>query len=116
MRDRRKNPLFKLSCNIRWLIYNGFKSIGFKKNSRTENILGCSYTDFKFYIENQFESWMTLYNQGVYTGNYNETWQIDHIEPISNAITKDDIIRLNHYTNLRPLCSKKNLEKGNKIL
>ena len=56
---------------------------------------------------------MTENNQGKYTGNYNETWQLDHIEPVSNASTIEDVIKLNHYTNLRPLCSKKNLEKSN---
>ena len=35
-------------------------------------------------------------------------WDIDHIEPLANATCEEDIIRLNHYTNLRPLCSKVN--------
>ena len=35
----------------------------------------------------------------------NKTWDIDHIEPLSSAKTEEDIIRLNHYTNLQPLCS-----------
>jgi hypothetical protein len=35
----------------------------------------------------------------------NKSWDIDHIIPISSAKTKEDIIRLNHYTNLQPLCS-----------
>ena len=33
---------------------------------------------------------------------------MDHIIPISIAETEEDIIRLNHYTNLQPLCSKVN--------
>jgi hypothetical protein len=58
---------------------------------------------------------MTWENHGRYTGNYNETWQIDHIIPISNGLSEEEVINLNHYTNLRPLCSKKNLEKSNKL-
>ena len=92
-----------------------FKRIGTKKNTKTEHILGCTIQEFKTYIENQFECWMTLENHGIYTGVYNETWQLDHIEPISNATTPEDIIRLNHYTNFQPLCSKKNLEKSNML-
>ena len=112
--NRKKiDPLFGLSCNLRSLVYNAYKINGFKKNSRTENILGCTFEEFKKYIENQFEPWMTENNQGKYTGNYNETWQLDHIEPVSNASTIEDVIKLNNYTNLRPLCSKKNLEKSN---
>jgi 5-methylcytosine-specific restriction endonuclease McrA len=56
---------------------------------------------------------MTWENQGKCMSNYNETWQLDHIIPISNAKSIEDVIKLNHYTNLRPLCSKLNLEKSN---
>jgi hypothetical protein len=39
---------------------------------------------------------------------YNKTWDIDHITPTSSAITEEELIKLNHYTNLKPLCSKFN--------
>jgi hypothetical protein len=84
--------------------------------SRTFEILGCSYEEFKSYIENKFESWMNWNNHGLYTGNYSETWQLDHIIPISSAKTEEDIIKLNHYTNLQPLCSKINqIDKKDKL-
>ena len=35
----------------------------------------------------------------------NKSWDIDHIIPTSLAKTEEDVIRLNHYSNLRPLCS-----------
>lgn len=113
---KKKNDfLYKLTKNIRSLIYHTFRNQSYKKSTKTFNILGCSFEDFKIYLESQFENWMTLENHGIYTGNYNETWQLDHIEPISNAKSVEDIIRLNHYTNFRPLCSRKNLEKSDKI-
>ena len=37
--------------------------------------------------------------------NYGVVWDIDHIKPLSSAITEEDIINLNHYTNLQPLDS-----------
>jgi hypothetical protein len=40
---------------------------------------------------------------GIYT--INKTWDIDHIIPLSSAKTEEDIIKLNHYTNLKPLCT-----------
>jgi 5-methylcytosine-specific restriction endonuclease McrA len=58
---------------------------------------------------------MNWNNQGKYTGKYNETWQYDHIVPISSSMNEDDILRLNHYTNFQPLCSRKNLEKSDYI-
>ena len=33
---------------------------------------------------------------------------IDHIIPISTAKTEEEIIKLNHYSNLQPLCSYTN--------
>ncbi len=47
-------------------------------------------------------------NRGKYNGDFNYGWDIDHIIPISSADSEEDIIRLNHYSNLRPLCSKIN--------
>ena len=39
-------------------------------------------------------------------------WHIDHIIPLATAKTEDEIIRLNHYTNLQPLWAIDNLKKG----
>jgi len=44
-------------------------------------------------------------NRGLYNGEPNYGWDIDHIIPSSTAKTEDELIRLNHYTNLQPLCS-----------
>ena len=49
-------------------------------------------------------------NKGLYNGEYNFGWDIDHIVPLSTASELEDVIRLNHYTNLQPLCSKINRE------
>jgi hypothetical protein len=90
------------------LISKGFRQNGYSKKSRTNEILGCSFDEFKLYLESKFEDWMTWENRGKYNGYFNYGWDIDHIIPISSSKNEDDIIRLNHYTNLRPLCSKIN--------
>lgn len=113
---RQTNDLFKLKTNIMRSISRAFESTGIKKTNKTNDILGCSYEEFKYHIEKQFEIWMNWNNYGPYKINEIRTWQVDHIKPISLAKTKEDIILLNHYTNLRPLCSKKNLEKSNRLL
>jgi len=41
-------------------------------------------------------------------------WHIDHIMPVSMAKTYDEVIRLNHYKNLRPLWAHENLAKSDK--
>ena len=75
---------------------------------RTHELLGCSLEEFKVYLESKFEPWMSWGNYGKYNGEYEYGWDIDHIIPVSSAQTEDDIIRLNHFTNLQPLCSKFN--------
>ena len=44
-------------------------------------------------------------NYGLYNGKKDYGWDIDHIIPLSKAKIEDDVIKLNHYTNLQPLCS-----------
>ena len=51
---------------------------------------------------------MTWENHGKYNGEINYGWDLDHIIPISSAITIEDVINLNHHTNLQPLCSYTN--------
>jgi hypothetical protein len=111
------DPLFKMIKNIRNLIGVSIKRQGFDKNSKTITILGCSFNEFKSYLESKFETWMDWGNKGKYNGELNHGWDIDHIIPISSAITEEDVIRLNHYTNLQPLCSKINrdIKKDNLI-
>lgn len=51
---------------------------------------------------------MTWDNYGIYNGTLNYGWDIDHIKPTSLANTEQEIIELNHYTNLQPLCGYTN--------
>jgi hypothetical protein len=106
IKERRKSdPIFRISQNIRVYIRNCFRYKGVKKNTKTENILGCSFMEFKIHLESKFEPWMNWDNYGKYNGDANSGWDIDHIIPLSTAKTENDIYRLNHYTNLQPLCS-----------
>jgi hypothetical protein len=101
----KNDPLYRLKHNIRSLIRHSIKRNGFIKTKKTHEILGCSVELFKQHLESQFESWMTWDNYGMYNGTPNYGWDIDHSIPSSTAITEDDVIKLNHYTNLKPMCS-----------
>lgn len=105
---RKTDPLYNLKNNIRGGINKAFSRNGFKKNSRTHDIIGCTYEELKSYLESKFLPWMNWNNQGKYNGTLNHGWDIDHIVPISTAKTEEDVIRLSHYSNLQPLCSKVN--------
>jgi len=100
--------LYRLTCNVRSSIRRGFLNKGYKKNTKTYKILGCSFEELKKHIESQWEDWMSWDNYGLYNGEYGYGWDIDHILPLSTAINEGDVIRLNHFTNLQPLCSYTN--------
>ena len=70
--------------------------------------LGCSFEEFKIYLESKFEDWMTWKNYGKYNGELNYGWDIDHIIPLASAETEEEVLILNNYSNLQPLCSYTN--------
>ena len=99
------DELFRLKQNIRNLVKYSLKNKGVKKESKTINILGCSFEEFKNYLESKFENWMTWENYGKYNGKPKFGWDIDHIIPMSSGKDEKTILALNQYTNLQPLCS-----------
>ena len=110
--NKYKNDInFRMSILIRSIIKQSFKTKNITKKNKTQEILGCSFEEFKQYIEGKFEPWMTWENHGNPIDlifELNKTWDIDHIIPLTSAINECDLIRLNHYTNLQPLCTYTN--------
>ena len=104
-KKRKEDSLYKLKGNIRNLIRIFFRKHTIKKNSKTHQILGCTFEEFKIHIEKQFLPWMNWNNYGKYNGEFEFGWDLDHIIPINSALTEEDIIKLNHYSNFQPLCS-----------
>lgn len=102
------DPLFRLTITISANIRHNLKKHSYAKNSKTQKILGCSFTELKSHLESKFENWMSWDNKGLYNGQNNYGWDIDHIIPLSSAKTEEELLKLFHYTNLQPLCSKIN--------
>jgi hypothetical protein len=102
----------KFIKTVRVLIYTSFKRScngNFVKNQKTEHILGCGLKDFIQHLQSLFTEGMTLENHGKGPGY----WNIDHIIPLSSAKNEEEIIKLNHYTNLQPLWFEDNMKKFN---
>ena len=104
---KKEDIIFKLKTKLKTDIYISLKRR--KKSKLLEEIIGLTIEEYKKYIENQFEEWMTWENWGLYT------WHIDHIIPLSSAKTEGEVYLLWHYSNLRPLSATENLKKGNKF-
>ena len=104
---KKSDPLFKLSGDIRSLICITLRNGGWKKYSKTANILGCTFEEFYAHIEKQFTEGMSWDNR--------ELWHLDHIYPVSRALNEEHLLQLNHYTNFQPLWARDNIIKGNKL-
>lgn len=115
-KKRAEDPLYKLTSNVRCLIKNTFLSKGLKKANKTEEILGCTIEFFIDYISAQFKDEMSVENYGSCKDeSCTRYWELDHIYPVSKAISEEHLIQLNHYTNFRPLWYEDNRNKHNKI-
>ena len=114
-RKMKNDLVYRLKIKLRKKIRESLKNNGYTKKSNTYTILGCSYKDFKIYIESNWEGWMSWDNYGLYNGEENYGWDLDHIVPLSSAQCEEDIIRLNHHSNIQPLCShiNRNVKRDN---
>ena len=103
---RNSDPLFRMIYNLRRRLSSYCRAIKVKKSTRTKEMLGIDLAGFKSHIESKFQEGMTWENYGQ--------WHVDHIKPISLARNEQDIVELNHYTNLQPLWASENIKKSNK--
>ena len=103
----KEDPLYNYKERCRAVLRNALKLGSYKITSKPYKLLGCSYDYFKTHIENQFTEGMNWDNRGE--------WHYDHIIPISNAKTEEEVNKLNHYTNFQPLWAKDNRFKSSKI-
>jgi hypothetical protein len=106
----KKDPIFRTIICVRARVNNFLREKNFNKKNKTIEIVGCSPSELKKYLEKQFINGMTWENHSLYG------WHIDHIIPLSSAKTEEEIYKLCHYTNLQPLWATDNLKKLNKIL
>jgi hypothetical protein len=104
---RHSDQLYAFRENIRNLVRQSFRDRNYTKSSKAQLIIGCDWVALKNHIEAQFTDGMSWANRGK--------WHVDHIVPLASAKTIEDVVRLNHYTNLRPLWALDNLKKGARI-
>ena len=106
------NPVGHLASKIRHRIREGFKQINSRKISKTEAILGCTFQELHEHLQRKIDHWN--WTRGFELGIIltNENMAIDHIKPLSTADTNEEIIQLNHYTNLQLIPQIVNMKKS----
>tara|TARA_R110002050_G_scaffold135261_1_gene257907 strand:- start:63 stop:974 length:912 start_codon:yes stop_codon:yes gene_type:complete len=109
--ERQKtDPLFALSSRLRSRTYHAFKAKGYRKTTKTQETLGAEWEIVKKHIERQFTKGMNWSNNNM------KGWHIDHKIPLDSATTEEELIKLCHYTNLKPEWAEYNQSKSNKII
>jgi ribosome-binding protein aMBF1 (putative translation factor) len=106
VKRRKSDPLFNLKERLVQRIHNGLKYKSWKKPDSLTNSIGCDAQYLCNHIESMFQPGMNWDNRSL--------WHIDHIVPLSSAKTPEEMLKLNHYTNLQPLWASDNLKKSNK--
>lgn len=101
------DPFYRAKTDARNIIRKAIYNNGYSKKSRTEDILGCSFIEFKAHIESLFLENMNWDNRNM--------WEIDHITPLSFANNENEILLINNYKNLRPIWTIDNQLKSDKI-
>jgi hypothetical protein len=103
--------LHRMAGNLRTCTRIYMRQSGYKNGSRINKIIGCTPDELRLYIESKFQPGMTWENHG----NGLNSWNLDHIIPLSSAKSKKELIKLGHYTNIQPLWYTENKQKFNKI-
>jgi hypothetical protein len=107
-----KDINFKLNRRIRATINTEINRNRNKntKSYKTLELLGCSISEARSYLESKFLEGMSWDNHGL------KGWHIDHIKPLASFDLTDPEQQKQafHYTNLQPLWWQENLQKGSK--
>lgn len=107
---RKVDKVFNLAFKMRCVIANHLRVRGYTKRSKTYEIIGCSFNDLVLHLENTFYvNYGVELNRGLYEV------EVDHIIPMTTAKSEEDVIKLNHYTNLQYLLKVDNRNKKDKI-
>ncbi len=123
------DPAYRLRCIVRNRLASLLSKLGIDASGKTASIGGgCTSGQLSRFVEQQFEGWMNWGNQGLYDPEEYERgiqkWQMDHCYPLGPFMTTENIEELgleevmkraNHWSNLQPLCAKKNNDKGDTI-
>jgi hypothetical protein len=112
IKQRAKTDLsFRLKKTLRGRLWAALsRHSGTEKCAKSMELLGCTVTEWKTFIESKFRRGMTWENYGT-------EWHIDHVLPIAKFDLTNPIQQklAFHYSNTQPLWKTENLSKGDRI-
>lgn len=105
---RRNDPLYAYVRYIRGVTNHAIRS-ECETSRKAESLLGCTLQEAREYL---LSTWLSRYGH-AYDG---EKYQIDHIIPLFQASTIEEVNFLLHYTNLQMLTPEDNMKKGKSLI
>lgn len=105
------DSMYALKRNLRRRLSKALESKKWIKSNHFAQYIGCTLEELKSHLEIQFTEGMTWNNYGI----GEKCWTIDHIIPLSLAKTEEEMYKLCHYTNLKPMWYLDNIHKSDKI-
>lgn len=104
----------KFASDIPWKLFmmarSACKRVTGKSIKKQEalDLLGCTFEEYKEYLESKFQPGMSWENHTV------DGWHIDHILPLNESeVSQEEKLKRLHYTNTQPLWAEDNYSKGN---
>jgi 5-methylcytosine-specific restriction endonuclease McrA len=91
---------YRLESNTRCRLNHYLKTQGKTRNQKTVESLGCTISEYKTHLQNQF-------NNNMSWKNYGKFWEVDHIIPLSKGGSF-------HFSNTQPLLVTENRKKSDK--
>lgn len=109
-KNQTKKPAFKAKDNLRKRFKGLMRSAKNGGSCRFNGLLGCTTEQLAQHLESKFTKRMTWDNYGTY-------WHVDHIIPCAafDHTDPEQVAQCWHWTNLRPLEAKRNIEKSDTI-
>lgn len=105
------DPGFRVQCNLRHRLKDLMKTTKKGGAHHVSALIGCSTKQLAKHLESQFRKGMSWDNYGI------DGWHVDHILPCATFDHNDpkQVAQCWHWTNLRPLWAKENMNKSDTI-
>ena len=101
----RIDPIYRAKRHARLYIWKAFNKQGKISEEKVKKLVGCPSGELTSYLK---QTWATQYG----TEWAGQPCNIDHIVPLLEAQTEEQVKQLCHYTNLRLVTPEENFKKG----
>lgn len=99
------DPIYRVKRHARLSIWKAFNKHGQISEEKVKKLVGCPSGELTSYLK---QTWVAQY--GVEWAG--QPCNIDHIVPLVEAQTEEQVKKLCHYTNLRLVTPEENFKKG----